>query len=1037
MHTLPQQSLHVTSVQPANTTTYPSTVTNTTIISSRPGDPIPLTLASSYHQCQPNTFLTLISKTINLPRSPTQLNFSITTMATAINRQQTHPFGDTLNSTTDGSLISATVNYILPINFTRNSLIPPSHMEQPHWQSHLARSLLQTRADCQVPHTKIHRNRLFGKNYSSDSEGDGPKTKVPRSISEPSSSKSKRARIKFREETDEDFIPEIGQRIYVDLETFNSDYYLFPMLTGERQDYSMVGRYDAIYWTDGLLSKATIQFFYPENHPWTLDSNWIRQFGWRTERQQGRTVLNRFLMKTPTEEVVHPAFILNSVVNEAPEHQTYTHLDHLLQQELRQFPPHRSGNLGIGVININGYVTRKTPYIGWIMKRANIGCFGVVDTRIKQTSYKVIRRNWEEFHPGGQVQFFKGALNIGGTSVFLDSEWAPRMRDTWSDPSGLGIINEITFHSEEGIIRVLIIYWPFQSENMDDNNNSLVTHLRRWLLLSNRDITPDAYIKLSIEARRRKGGTIILAGDLNTREHSLRYLWLQDIGLEDVHGNPPEPFFTRFSGLKPTGRIDFIFSSISAQNYGWSESAQFDELSDHRPIWAHFQIAGPRSKRILTQQSTISLKPNYRNLEMLDKVVKAIMRELCQIQEGNEPDRLRSLNDVIVKEFRIKKTIKGRQYWSPTMMARNYWLAMGNALTRQRASKWPSTVRYYSEKAHAIGNEGSSEWQSLETEFSGFLRFSATKFADMISEVKRTLHAKHREQERLQIMEATQKREKDPKIIFRSLGKTRPQVNLDRLITPLAIITDPATIHAEMTNIFELWLDNPTQGPEHRDLWTALEGRTSAEQIQLLEATFADKMVPLTFIQLFHQALFSTNGKRELVEQELTPLIHGPTLIQFREELQGASSTSAGGPSGLTYGMLKHTPDAAIVFIYDQLCEAWQRGESLPWLRKKILCPIPKPGLESNPSAYRPIMLLEVVRKTWVGALVRVIRRTWDKHSILCDSQHGFRAGRSTLAPLIQVINSLEGAMEEDIPLYVSSWDIRRAFDSPPPPMDN
>ena len=148
---------------------------------------------------------------------------------------------------------------------------------------------------------------------------------------------------------------------------------------------------------------------------------------------------------------------------------------------------------------------------------------------------------------------------------------------------------------------------------MNDNNNSLVTHLRRWILFSDRDITPDAYIKLTVEARRRKGGSIIVAGDLNTREHSARYQWLKDLGLEDVHRNPPEPFFTRFSGLKPTGRIDFIFTSLEAQNCGWSESAQFDELSDHRPIWAHFQISGPRPKRTLTQQS---LRPNYRDLEI-------------------------------------------------------------------------------------------------------------------------------------------------------------------------------------------------------------------------------------------------------------------------------------------------------------------------------------------------------------------------------------------------------------------------------------
>ena len=998
-------------------TTSTTAITMTSYVTTT--NPSPPTAATS----TPTTSTTTTSTTFTTTTTPT--TYATTTSTTTVPTPGLRAYVDL------ETIMSEYYEFpILPgTNIIHSSA--PSPQGYSHWQL-LLRLLLQSQIERQGIPSNVPRIRSFGKAFSSDSEGDGPKTKTHRLTLRRKAPTNKRSRSDLREEVDEDFTPVIGQRIYVDLETFSSEYYSFPTLTGLRQEYSMAGIYSAMYWQANSLVRATVQFFSPEIHSWTLGLNWIKQFGWRTERQQGRRVVNRFLLNSPNEPEQLPTYILNPTISEATEHSTYSHLDARIQQDMMQFPSHRSGNFGIGMININGYADRKLPYIGWIMKRANIGCFSVIDSRIKPASYKFIRRNWEEFHPGGQIQFFTGPSNVGGVAVFLDSEWSPRLWTSWSDASGLGIINELTFHSNEGIVRLLVIYWPFQSGNMNDNNNSLVTHLRRWILASNRNVSPDRYIYQNIEARRRKGGLIMVMGDLNTQEHSSRYQWMQDLGLTDVHGQPPEPFSTRFAGTQPTGRIDYIFTTATAQDIGWSESTEFEQLSDHRPIWAHFLIAGPRPTRTCTHQRTISKKPNFQDTAFMDKAVKDITSAFLHILSCPLPDKLKAITDSIVEAYQTTQTIKERQYWSPTSMARTYWLTMSSALSKQPSHQWSSTVRYYSKLAASIGADGLNEWKSLEAEFPAFLHFSSYKFASMMAEVKKTLHAKYKEHERWQIMEATQRRENDPKIIFRSLGKPRHQVNLSRIITRTSIITDPAAIHEEMTNIFELWLANPAQGPEHRDLWTTLEEQSHEEQIRHLQTIFADKMVPAEFIVIFHQALFSTNGKRELVERDLAPLLSGPTLAQFREELQGASNTSAGGPSGLTYGMLKHTPDAVIEYIYELLCEAWQRGISLPWLRRKILCPIPKPGMEDSATAYRPIMLLEVIRKTWVGALVRIIRRTWDKHSILCDSQYGFRAGRSTLAPLIQVINALEGATEEGMPLYVSSWDIRRAFDSPP-----
>jgi len=69
-------------------------------------------------------------------------------------------------------------------------------------------------------------------------------------------------------------------------------------------------------------------------------------------------------------------------------------------------------------------------------------------------------------------------------------------------------------------------------------------------------------------------------------------------------------------------------------------------------------------------------------------------------------------------------------------------------------------------------------------------------------------------------------------------------------------------------------------------------------------------------------------------------------------------------------------------------------------------------------------MLVEVLRKLWVGIVIDMITSIWEQYETLAPSQHGFRRRRGTDTALIEVINILEHAQETD------SWDIKRAFES-------
>ena len=77
-------------------------------------------------------------------------------------------------------------------------------------------------------------------------------------------------------------------------------------------------------------------------------------------------------------------------------------------------------------------------------------------------------------------------------------------------------------------------------------------------------------------------------------------------------------------------------------------------------------------------------------------------------------------------------------------------------------------------------------------------------------------------------------------------------------------------------------------------------------------------------------------------------------------------------------------------------------------------------------------MLLEVLRRLWLRIYVRKIVHHWEVHQTLTHSQHGFRRGHwhRTESALLVHLNCLEHARHTNFPLFLSSWDIRRAFDS-------
>jgi hypothetical protein len=133
-----------------------------------------------------------------------------------------------------------------------------------------------------------------------------------------------------------------------------------------------------------------------------------------------------------------------------------------------------------------------------------------------------------------------------------------------------------------------------------------------------------------------------------------------------------------------------------------------------------------------------------------------------------------------------------------------------------------------------------------------------------------------------------------------------------------------------------------------------------------------------------------------------------------------------------TYNAMAAWDDTVIEEVHLLLCSLWKDKTVPTFWKWRWLVPIPKVSDNVTLEDLRPLMLTDVTRKIWIGIVINKIQNYWRKHGLLCDSQHGFLVDKSTENAILQFRNVLEEARESCTDVYLSSWDIRRAFDRIP-----
>ena len=683
---------------------------------------------------------------------------------------------------------------------------------------------------------------------------------------------------------------------------------------------------------------------------------------------------------------------------------------------------------------------------------------------------------------------------VGGQLLLIAPSWGCALKAARKDPTGLGVLTEAVLGCSGGDILLIGTYFPCPSPTGTGGtpgSNKLWDKLQQWMHQHNIQDSPSQYLAdlITLKTLRhcsRGSSTLspiaLVGGDFNAT-------WADHLGpLKSLGGwasaasllspiaqastDGPEPLYSYYHGTTPKSLIDHLLLSSSCQGHiafaGVGCGAFFGSISDHRPVLLGLQLHHGQPSMTLGKQASVS-PPRSLDLDITQEKLVADYQAYTEglltsipaspsVEEASSQLQTLCINSAawLQKQGRKKafRSVGRRHYdgWSPAAMALKAQLVAltiiqghlhghrGHLLWRSQdhmdtglpriIEQWERFVRGLSWPSLTACNH----WMDCTGYPPSYWRTASLReisrpgfCANLIRKVKHWLHGRFREDLRRQISEATRAREtlreqgKLKKVIASILQKDTELYALHSIQQDQGILTDAPTIHNLVTEHFTDWYRAPGPSADWPSLLTDREAFQSRAD---------SKLIPPHLTQLLWEAFTFPLQHTALHQDMVTALQSPPSLPEFQAAIRHHKGSTAPGATGLTYNMVKGWPDSVTSKAHQLLTLSFS-GQIPAWLQWGWLCPKPKnPDLGITLDGLRPLMLLEVLRKIWVWIIVRKIVRLWESHQILTPSQHGFRKGRGTDSALVVHLNCWEHARLTNTPLFLSSWDIRRAFDS-------
>ena len=114
------------------------------------------------------------------------------------------------------------------------------------------------------------------------------------------------------------------------------------------------------------------------------------------------------------------------------------------------------------------------------------------------------------------------------------------------------------------------------------------------------------------------------------------------------------------------------------------------------------------------------------------------------------------------------------------------------------------------------------------------------------------------------------------------------------------------------------------------------------------------------------------------------------------KQLKSLNPDKASGPDSMTSWFLKENGTIIAPMLTHIFQESVDTGTIPDQWKEANICPTFKKGKQSDPTNYRPVSLTCVACKVLEHIIHSFVMKHLEKYNVLTDTQHGFRAKRST-----------------------------------------
>ena len=728
--------------------------------------------------------------------------------------------------------------------------------------------------------------------------------------------------------------------------------------------------------------------------------------------------------------------------------------------------PPKIAQLRCAFFNINTLTVAKLQDILFYFRTWHLDVLVLLDTRVTARTtglFKYICDKEMINYPLGWTSHFANAkISRRGNGCVGGQLWMVnnRLQNLRFNELILnGAVVELSAKFGNRWVSILGNYWPCQPRQLSEGN-SLWNQLR-ILYQSDRPINMIKDTILKRLSQLKEDRILILGGDFNSDVNTSDTFKLRDFAQDNdlLLGKEADLKQPSFSRAGHSNRLDYIMTSGNCSTALNLPVDPLEHSEDHIPVICILRASGadarPQKKATVLIRNIINRK-DPRTIIGMETFLK------CNNIDDSEPSSFIDSFSAATAEAAGSAYIRGNKQkdgWSVIAQALHINLRMiiiirrhTDGINRSNCKQWRATsfikglkgvLKKWRSCISSLARDNNDRSTLYDFSTYGYTYWLNASWASILttshpaySHVRSLLHGRKRKEYRILQGKRTAAIEKARETgsigrAIRSLQDPSPKFNMQELKIDDELVTDPHVIAEAVMDNFIKWFKStvdPLAGTVGTDGLDTEPLETDADSF--VQANLHTNIPPHLLYHL-HKHLQPKTIDADKLAEFRKMVLESPSLDEFNACILRLPDRSAPGLSGLNYDCIKLWDMDTKIKVLKALNALWaDKKVPTSWLWKWLV-PLPKCP---NPklSDLRPLVLIEALRKVWVGIFTYRINIFLTKNSVLCSNQHGFIWGRSVESASLILMNALETACEWRTNLFISSWDIKRAFDSVP-----